>query len=143
MPPSLPKIERGIERNVGAVTWKNLTIVIDIMGNILCHEDGMWNLKPTSGDVPKFRYYPAIAVHEDTLYMLFGRAHIPMDQWDHYYKEVYALDLCSWRWTTLRPAGPQPQACTHMSTWVHDGRVYCFGGLVGRNMLTLTNQGLN
>ena len=41
----------------------------------------------------------------------------------------------------LRPAGPQPQACSHMSTWVHDGRVYCFGGLVGRGiMFTHTNQ---
>ena len=140
MPPFLPHIEEGIRDNLGAVTWKDLIIVIDVNGNTFCHKDGMWNLRQTSGDVPKNRYFPAIAVHRDTLYMLFGRVYTSMDQWDHY-KEVHALDLCSWRWTTLTPAGPKPQACSFMSTWVHDGKVYCFGGMVGReSMFTLTNQ---
>ena len=140
MPPSLPKIEGGYTRNFGAVTWKDLIIVIDINGNTLCHKDGIWNIRPTSGDVPKHRHYPAIAVHKDTLYMLFGMMPITMDRWDHY-KDVHALDLNSWRWTTLRPAGPQPQACSHMSSWVYRGKIYCFGGMVGHeSIFTMTNQ---
>ena len=140
MPPSLPEIEEGLRINLGAVTWKDLTIVIDIMGNIFCHEDGMWNLRPTMGNVPKGRINPAIAVQADTLYVLFGMAATSLTQMEHY-KGVHALDLKSWRWTTLRPAGPQPQAGSHMSTWVHDGRVYCFGGIVEREgRFSPTNQ---
>ena len=82
MPPFLPHIEEGIRDNLGAVTWKDLIIVIDVNGNTFCHKDGMWNLRQTSGDVPKNRYFPAIAVHRDTLYMLFGRVYTSMDQWD-------------------------------------------------------------
>merc|ERR550532_464662 len=46
---------------------------------------------------------------------------------------IYALDLNSWRWTKLNPKGTPPFKCTSLSTWVHNGKFYGFGGKITRD----------
>ena len=126
MPPSLP------EGCTGAVTWKDLTIVFDVEGNVFCHKDGKWHLKSTSGEVPN-NIGAGIAVCNDTVYMMFGEFPTP------FVEEIHALDLNSWKWTELNPTGLPPKKCCYMSTWIHNGKVYCFGGYSDFNR-TYSNQ---
>ena len=127
MPPSLPDIHA--DGYMGAVTWKDLTIVLDMEGNIFYHKDGKWHLKLTSGEIPQHRDGAGIAVHNDTVYMICGETNFWEEHlYQHLYNDIHALDLNSWKWTKLTPTGLQPKKSSYMSAWIHNGKVYCFGG---------------
>ena len=87
---------------------------------ILCN--GKWQRKKTSGQVPV---------------TVTSIAHIVGDQM-YTVKVIYdndgptaiikVLDLTTWVWTRLKPEGYPPLPCHNSSSWVHDSRIYIFGG---------------
>ena len=142
MPPPLPA---GHDNNVQVVvTWKNLTIIW-IRGSVLfggkkqgvlyCHMNGKWIPKITFGEAPSYRYGAGAEVHNDILYLMCG-----MSSTDDYSNDIHALDLNSWTWTKLSPQGSSPTKCAYLSTWLHNGKIYGFGGETSEYPQDCTNQ---
>ena len=50
-----------------------------------------------------------------------------------YSNNIHALDLKSWTWTRLSPGGSPPVKCAYLSTWLHNGKLYGFGGETSEN----------
>ena len=129
MPPPLPT-EFAVASSV-AVTFNDCTIIwgytlekTRYIGVLLCHKGGKWMQKKTCGSVPAPRLGASATLHKGTMYLMSG---ITMDK--EFINDVYALDLNSWRWKKLNPRGTPPIGCTHLSTWLHKGKVYGFGGI--------------
>lgn len=142
MPPPLPA---GHDNNVQVVvTWKDLTIIW-IRGSVLfggkkqgvlyCHKDGKWIPKITFGDAPSYRYGAGAQVHNDIMYLMCG-----MSSSDDYSNDIHALDLNSWTWRKLNPQGSPPTQCAYLSTWLHKGKIYGFGGETSEYPQDCSNQ---
>ena len=123
-----------------AVTWKDLVIIWGGTADehrwpsefdpnaVYCHMDGKWIAKTTCGDVPGIRENAGAEVLDDTMYLMFGE----YEGW-RICDGIYALDLNSWRWTKLNPKGTPPFKCSSLSTWIHNGKFYGFGGKISKD----------
>ena len=119
-----------------AVTWNDVTIIwggLMVVGNddpraIYCHRDGKWFTITTGGDVPIARDSGCAAVIDDTLYVMCGWCNDGEPK-----SNIYALELdlnsTPWNWTKLTPSGTPPFKCGKLSSWVHKGKFYGFGGV--------------
>lgn len=145
MPPPLPA---GHDSNVQVtVTWNNLTIIW-IRGSVLFggtgrgvlyyNKDGKWMPRKTSGDVPSYRCGSGAVVHKDTMYIMCGASR-GMNYQD-YSNDIHALNLNTWTWKKLDPKGSPPIKCAYLSTWLHDGKVYGFGGEISEDPQECSNQ---
>ena len=129
------RIKRSIyplDRKVGnlwAVAW-NTTIIIgggykqnrfgEDPSVVYYHRLGEWIRQETSGDFPPAMDNIAEVLNDKII--LF----------DTYYGDMYSLSLETWIWTLLRPSGTKPALRTYgMASWIHHGKMYCFGGGVG------------
>ena len=119
-----------------AITWKAYTIVwgggITPLSAFYIHESGKWTLKNAVGDAPE-AYMPfAVSVHRiDTRMLVFGARgqgqNLVIGQGSE--SAIYSLDLDAFRWSRLHSTGTGPSDLHQgMSSWVHDKRVYFFGG---------------
>ena len=86
---------------------------------VYCHQSGKWTAKQTSGSVPQGRYGATAEVLNDKMFVLGGE--------NSDSGEMHSLDLNTWTWALLRPSGTPPSRKGHMS-WVHEEKIYCFGG---------------
>ena len=110
---------------------------------VYCHMNGKWSPKTTYGDIPPGVWEHAGAeVLDDTMYLMFGRSFGcrrtecilgEICVCERIYDSIYALNLNSWRWTKLNPQGIPPIKCSSLSTWVHSGKFYGFGGQINRD----------
>ena len=115
---------------------------------VYCHMDGKWFPKTTYGDIPPylgFRDNAGAEVLEDTMYLMFGEntgLYTCDERCENdpkkcvcpdIYNDIYALDLNSWRWTKLNPKGTPPFKCNSLSTWIHNGKFYGFGGKISKD----------
>ena len=120
-----------------AVVWKDATIIWGgknsegrnyISPSLVCyHIAGEWFMKETRGCPPRDgpHMHVSAQVLNDKLFV-FGAC-----KWDrpNDHKIIHSLDLNSWSWTRYTPSGPPPmKACSKMSSWVHNGKIYFFGG---------------
>ena len=107
-------------------------------GVVFCNKDGKWMPQVTSGDAPSYRCGAGAAVYEDTMYLMCGASR-GMNYQD-YSNDIHALDLNSWTWTKLNPKGSPPTRCGYLSTWLHNGKIYGFGGEISEDPQECTNQ---
>ena len=94
---------------------------------IMCHQDGIWTEKTTTGHIPP-TYWDGIAeVVNNHLYLICGKyPYIVNDEL--YYNDVHKLDLKSWAWSKMQPTGTMPLKSGGMASWVHRDRIFLFGG---------------
>ena len=60
---------------------------------------------------------------------------------EYFCNDIYALDLNSWTWAKLNARGTPPSRVRGSTTWVYNGKVYGFGGLISLNPdMTFSNQ---
>ena len=89
-------------------------------------QSGKWITKTTSGDYPPGQCSFSVTGHvlNDKLYVLgFDGCYIVGAAF------IHTLDLNSWTWTAMSPTGNQPEGYgIGMSSWIHNGRIFCFGG---------------
>ena len=109
---------------------------------VYCHRDGKWFPKATYGEVPNMRHNAGAEVLDDTMYLMCGEYVGECYKQECVLKEkcvcgveritnnIYSLDLNSWRWTKLNPKGTPPFKCSSLSTWIHNGKFYGFGGQI-------------
>ena len=117
------------------VSWKDKTIIWGGHGAEIPYEErtvvyihdiyGEWIKKETSGDFPPYSIGSNVLVNvvKDNMIVMYtrnpGTVHIVM----------YYLDMNTWVWTRLHihVQGTIFQRWD-MSSWVHNGKIYCFGG---------------
>ena len=115
-----------------AVTWKNATIVYggyacqelqnDNLSVLFFHKSGKWTKKHTYGDFPTWsQHHPRAQVVNDKMFVF---------ETDNGNMFVHSLDLHTWRWEKLAPNGTLPFGIgsSSITSWVYDGKIYCFGG---------------
>lgn len=114
-----------------------------------------WTSRRTQGDVPSKCSGAAACVLDDSMFVVAGFHRIiislkslrekggPLDQLMDSSEEededeevfsveishnIWTLDLNSWMWTKLEPAGDPPLRCDKTACWSHGDRVFLFGG---------------
>ena len=136
---SSSSVMEGATKRAGhvAVVWKDATIIWGGSNrdtrNYICpslvyyHIAGEWFMKETTGCLPGDGPYMNVAaqVLDDKLFVFDGgRYDRPND-----HTIIHSLDLNSWSWTSYTPSGPPPlRGSSKMSSWVHNGKIYFFGG---------------
>ena len=126
-------------RGHAAVTWKDSTVVwggcygvspfnrpVDPSLVLVCrHPGGEWVKRSTGGDAPAHSVGAAAVAVGGAMIVLGG---ISTDDdsrvaWDN--AAVHSLDLGTWRWTRLTPAGTPPaDILAGSDPWLHGGRIY-------------------
>ena len=127
-----------------AVTWNDCIIIwggrdlelscCDI-NEVMIHYDGTWRYKKTIGnvDVPRgFSYNLTAQVVGDKMYVFggqpFGNVHAGAHGKDPLQNQMSVLDLKSWNWSKFKPVGSSPIRCINQTSWVHNNKIYVFGG---------------
>ena len=119
-----------------AVTWKNATLIwngintINYDGHLVKsntvnhHHRGKWTTFETSGDFPKrgiMEIYEGAHVINDKMFVLNEGNGLIV---------VHSLDLHSWKWEKLIPAGGTVPSVANQGvrSWVYDGKINVLGG---------------
>ena len=127
-----------------AVTWNDCIIIWggkDVDGRcydpqeVLIHCEGTWKCKKTKGNhaVPiGFSDYQTAEVLGDKMYVFggqpFGNLKNGAHGEDPFQNQISVLDLESWCWSKVKPEGSSPMRCVLQTSWVHNNKIYVFGG---------------
>ena len=116
-----------------AVSWNETTIIWGgqssdanlVNSQVLVHHSGKWHMKETSGDVPNtLEDYGRMAhVVNDHMFVLGYEADYSNEN-----ELTYSLNLNTWVWTKLEPNGTPIKLREGASSWLHDDRIFIFGG---------------
>jgi len=109
--------EYGPEENVHNEYWDPADVTL--------HFEGKWLRKTTTGDIPRCSSGATAQVLNNTMFVLCG---FHSREPEYNTNSIFALDLLSWTWSKLSPKGVPPLKCDKLSSWVHGGKVYGFGG---------------
>ena len=118
-----------------AVSWKDNAIIWGGIGinkrrsiqenSVVYINDvsGEWIEKDTSGDIPPYSRGYDVMVHvvKDKMIVIYTRGS------GAYEVVMHSLDMNTWAWTRFHPQGTLFRRWG-MSSWVHNGKIYCFGG---------------
>ena len=96
---------------------------------ILCHQDGIWTEKTTTGHIPPNMWEGIAEVVNNHLYLICGYNYYLNGE---FYNDVYKLDLKSWAWSKMQPTGTMPLQSSGKASWVQRDRIFLFGGFGGR-----------
>ena len=116
----------GKVRHTWSVTWKNTIIIGDLEDPsfIHYHHNGEWIRQELTGDMPKRTLYIAKEL-EDKIILI-----------ESFGANMYSLAPETWMWTRLSPGGsPKTTHCT-LGQWIHNGKMYWFGGLDSQNQVS-------
>ena len=127
-----------------AVTWNDCIIIWGGNGmdgrccdpqEVLIHCEGRWKSKKTTGNlaVPTgFSSNQTAEVLGDKMYVFGGQPYGNVIDGAHgedpFQNEMSVLDLESWCWSKVKPEGSSPMRCVHQTSWVHNNKIYVFGG---------------
>ena len=120
-----------------AVAWKDSIIVWGgcdyterwparwaLRNKVYQHRSGEWIRRDTRGFVPEPSWNVVVQVVGDRMIVM----DMVEDDEDSY-TIVCSLDLNSWTWIGLTPNGTPPSIpFFDGGTWVHNEKIYCFGG---------------
>ena len=111
---------KGKAANSWSVTWKNTIIVGDWEDPsiVLYHQNGEWTRQELIGDIPKRRLYIAKVLEGKIILIECG-----------YGATMYSLAPETWMWTRLSPGGSPKTTQFTLAQWIHDGKLYWFGGM--------------
>ena len=107
-----------------AFAWRDMILVLGEVEResvVYCLHSGTWVKKETTGDIPRQLLEKAHIIN-DTLVVLGTTIDVEI---------VHTLNLKTWVWTrlyTYGTPGTLPSTMCGVCTWVHKGRIYCFGG---------------
>ena len=111
----------------GCEEWSHVTVK---------HCDGRWQCKKTTGlhfitaTQEVFPEGGAYDVSEQSAELVGDKVYMMASSMDsHYLDGTFVLDLTNWSWTFNTPRGNPPLHCCNNVSWVHNSKIYSFGGI--------------
>lgn len=97
-----------------------------------------WNELKVSGKLPERRSYHVANVHQGEMFIFGG-------QDENSISSIWRLDLQQINkasqggknniyvnWEQIKIRGKEPEPMTHHTSFVHNNKIYCYGGLIGK-----------